>query len=83
MYCEILKPYIILVMDEKEMVGCVDCVSECRALVKGVLEAMESICAIRRDISGGDWCGELYLTVIEFPLIGVVCVKHVGVEYMR
>ena len=83
MYCEILKPYLILLMDEEEIVGYVDCVSECRGLVKGVLEALESIGAIRRDISGGDWCGELCLTVIEFPLTGVVCVKHVGVEYMR
>ena len=54
MYCEILKPYIILVMNEEEIVGCVDCVSECRDLVKGVLEPLESIGAIRRDISGGD-----------------------------
>ena len=56
MYCEILKPYLILLMDEEEIVGYVDCVSECRGLVKGVLEALERIGAIRRDISGGDWC---------------------------
>ena len=56
MYCETLKPYLILVMDEEEKIGCVDCVSECRGLAKGVFEALERIGAIRRDISGGDWC---------------------------
>ena len=51
---------------------CVNCVGECRGVVKGVFR--------RRCMLVCEWCGEMCLVILELLLTGVVSVKYVGVK---